>query len=93
MTVLLLVLAVAIPLVLVSLVLLRDRYLPWMKRHETAIWIAVGAGEVAVAAAYLIRGVTGWGGWLRVAWSVILAAYFLWQSSNSRRELARKPGS
>jgi len=51
--VLLVTLAVAIPVVLVVLVLLKDRYLPWMKRHERAISIAGGVGEVAGAVAYL----------------------------------------
>jgi hypothetical protein len=84
--VVLLTVAVVIPVVLVSLVLLRDRYLPWMKRHQAAIWFAGGVGEVAVAVAYLIRGISGWEGWSRVGWSVILAAYFFWQVSSSRRE-------
>jgi hypothetical protein len=79
-------LAVAIPVVLASLVLLRDRYMPWMKRHQAAIWFAGGAGEVAVAVAYLIRGFSGWGGWFRFGWSLVLAAYFFWQVAISRRE-------
>ena len=83
--VLLFTVAVAIPIVLVALVLLKDRYLPWMKRHQRAIWIAGGVGEVAVAVAYLIRGVSGWDGWFRVGWSVVLAAWFFWNASSSRR--------
>ena len=76
--------AVAIPVVLVLLVLLRERYIPWIDRHLGAIWFACGVGELAVAVAYLIRGISGWGGWLRVAWSVVLAAYFFWVRAQSR---------
>jgi hypothetical protein len=79
-------LAVAIPVVLLLLVLLRDRYMPWMKRHQAAIWFAGGVGEVAVAVVYLIRGVSGWEGWFRFGWSLVLAAYFFWQAASSWRE-------
>ncbi len=50
------------------------------------IWLTGGAGELAVEAGYLIRGVSGWDGWLRVAWSAILGAYFFWRSASARRE-------
>jgi len=35
--VLLVIVAVAIPVALVSMVLLRDRYMPWITRHERSL--------------------------------------------------------
>ncbi len=77
--------AVLLPVVLVLLVLLRDRYMPWMTRHRSSMWFFFGAAELGFAALRAARGVSGWERWLGVVWTGLLGVYFIGMSFWFRR--------
>lgn len=71
---------ILIPTILVLLVLERDRYLPWFRRHRRGMWLSGALLQFGVAVGYLVQGAGVWIGWLRAAWSTLLGIWFVWMS-------------
>ena len=76
---------ILLPVLLVALVLTRDRYFPWLNRRRAAISLGTGLMELFVAVASLVRGIRVPGDWVRIVSGVVLGIGFIWLS---RRQAA-----
>jgi hypothetical protein len=81
---------VVLPALLIVAVLTRDRYWPWFNTHRASIFLAAGFADLAVGVAHFVKGIGGVGGWVRAVWSLVIACWFFWLSSQARRELRRE---
>ncbi len=76
---------VILPVFLVVL-LIRGNLSSFARRHRAALWLFVGAGELALGVAKLVGGVTGAAEWWQLAWYFVSGAGLIGLAFKTRRE-------